>query len=368
MAKFRVIQWGAGFVGETALRFIAQSRDLELVGAKCFTAEKAGRDVGEFIGRETSGIAFSRDRDALLALEADCVIFMPRDLLDDPSIPGSSSAAWVDDLEAILRSGKNVISPICTATHWAHMQNGDAFKRRLDAACAAGGSSVLFSGFDPGFTTDALAFSLSSVVGSISQIRTWEIIDVSTYESTDVLRQLGFGARPEDLPPDGALAIFAGWGGALHLLADAFAVTIEDKKIEFDISIAAESFTTPGGLEIARGTIAGVRWSLAAVIDGAERFVINHVTRAGKGVAPDWPNIGTDGGYRVEIDGFPPLRSDFPMGLPGGTGSSFADAMAMTAARCVNSVRTIVEATPGYHTMLSLTPLGGRSLLAGASN
>jgi 2,4-diaminopentanoate dehydrogenase len=61
----------------------------------------------------------------------------------------------------------------------------------------------------------------------------------------------------------------------------------------------------------------------------------------------------------VEIDGFPPLRADFPMGLPDGTGSTFADAMAMTAARCVNSIAAVVNAPVGYHNFLSLRPLGG---------
>jgi hypothetical protein len=51
------------------------------------------------------------------------------------------------------------------------------------------------------------------------------------------------------------------------------------------------------------------------------------------------------------------------MGLPGGTGSSFTDAMAMTAARCVNSIEAVVRAPSGYQTFLSLPPLGGRNAL-----
>ncbi|RJG03206.1 hypothetical protein [Noviherbaspirillum sedimenti] len=95
-------------------------------------------------------------------------------------------------------------------------------------------------------------------------------------------------------------------------------------------------------------------------VGGKPRFVLNHVTRAGQNAAPEWPNIGTDGGYRVEIDAFPPFCGDFPMGIPGGTGSSFQDAMAMTAARCVNSIKAVVTAPEGYQTFLSLPPLGGK--------
>jgi 4-hydroxy-tetrahydrodipicolinate reductase len=80
-------------------------------------------------------------------------------------------------------------------------------------------------------------------------------------------------------------------------------------------------------------------------------------------LAPDWPSIGGDGGYRVEIDSFPPLRMDMPMGLPGGGGTSFADAMIMTAARCVNCIDAVVTATPGFKTFLDLGPVGGKNTI-----
>jgi 4-hydroxy-tetrahydrodipicolinate reductase len=147
-------------------------------------------------------------------------------------------------------------------------------------------------------------------------------------------------------------------------MADGFGVEVEEIKSDFDMYIAPETFTTVGGLTINKGTISAIRWSLAAIVNGRPRFSINHVTRARWDCGPDWPNIGTDGGYRVEIDGFPPLRCDFPMALPGGTGSSFADAMAMTAARCVNAIEAVVEAPTGYLTFRELKPIGGKLLLA----
>jgi 2,4-diaminopentanoate dehydrogenase len=117
---------------------------------------------------------------------------------------------------------------------------------------------------------------------------------------------------------------------------------------------------TPGGMTIEAGTIAGIRFSISGLVGAEPVFVINHVTRMRADIAPDWPTVGQDGGYRVEIDSFPPFVGEFPMALPGGTGSSFADAMAMTAARCVNAIDAIVAATPGYKTFLDLTPLAGR--------
>ena len=355
----RVIQWGTGYTGAYSLRFLFDNPRIEVVGVKCFTSDKEGQDAGEIAGIGPRGIRATRDREALLALDADCVVFMPKDLLDDPSLPDSLSKPWVDDLMAILESKKNVITSLCAGTHWRHLARGEEFRDRLNAACRKGASTVHFSGFDPGFTTDALAYTLASVVGRIQQIRTWEIIDVSTYTAVSTLQQLGFGANPQDLPADGARAIVNGWGGAVHLLGESLGVSVEKLDVDFDVWLSPDTFRTQGGLTVPAGTIAAIRWSMSGNVDHAARFVINHVTRARHESAPDWPRIGTDGGYRVEIDGFPPLRADFPMGLPSGTGSTFADAMAMTAARCVNSIAAVVNAPVGYHNFLSLRPLGG---------
>jgi 4-hydroxy-tetrahydrodipicolinate reductase len=265
---------------------------------------------------------------------------------------------------AILQSGKNVVTSICTGTHWGHLANGAAFKARLDAACKKGNSTVHFTGFDPGFTTDALAYLLSSVSGEIKQIRTWEIIDYSTYTGVDTLKQLGFGVRPEEMSTAGMAAIPTGWGGGIYLLAEAMGVAIEELKVAADIHLSPKTFTAPGGLMINEGAIGAIRWSLTGIVKGKPAFVVNHVNRMGNDMAPDWPQVGTDGGYRIEMDAFPPLHADFPMGLPGGTGSSFADAMAMTAARCVNAIEAVVQAQPGYRTFLDLASVGARYALA----
>jgi hypothetical protein len=360
---YRVIQWGTGYAGRFALQYILNSADLELVGVRCYTREKEGADAGTIASLERVGVLATMDVKELLALKPDCVVFMPRDFLTDPSAPDSPARAWVEELIAILESGANVITPICSGTHWRHLSNGEEFRRRLDAACRKGDTTVHFSGFDPGFTTDALAFMVASVVGDIRQLRTWEIIDVSTYTSLPSLRGLGFGARPQDLPAAGANAITIGWGGAIHVLAEAFGVMVQRTETVFDCYLAPDSFTTAGGLSIDAGTISAVRWSLTGIVNGHPLIVINHITRAGHDAAPEWLRIGTDGGYRIEIDGHPPFHGEFPMGLPGGTGSTFADAMAMTAARCVNSVETVVKGPVGYQTFLSLPMVGGKHTL-----
>ena len=45
--KYRVIQWATGNVGKHAVRGLVEHPETELVGAYVYSAEKAGRDVGD---------------------------------------------------------------------------------------------------------------------------------------------------------------------------------------------------------------------------------------------------------------------------------------------------------------------------------
>ena len=361
MESYKVIQWGTGAVGAHALRFVIEHPELELVGVKCHTQAKDGVDACEIAGAAPTGVAATRDAAELIALEADCVLFMPRDTMQlDPTVPGSPSREWVDEVLPILRSGKNVITPIANGMHWRQLSDGRSLRDELQAAGEQGGSSIYFTGIDPGFVTDALAITMSSVCTRVEQLRTWEFIDYSNYPVPEVMLGMGYGRLPEDIPATAASVLRTGWGGAIYSLADAFGLAIDEVRLDLDHYLSPRTVTVASGLRIEAGTIGAMRWSLTGVVDGRDRVSINHVNRMGSEMAPDWPNLGTAGGYRIEIDGFPPYRGDFPLGLPGGTGYSLDDAVIMTAARCVNAIDATVRAVPGYRTVNELTNFGAR--------
>jgi hypothetical protein len=297
-------------------------------------------------------------------MDADCVVFMPRDPLGDPSVPGSSSRAWVDDLLRVLRSGKNVVTSLCAGIHTGHLANGPEFAEELERACREGGSSILFTGLDPGFLSDALAVTMASAVGEITAIRTWEILEYSNYPEAEVLAAMGFGIPPTDLDEAALGVIKPTWGGAIGLAAAALRVDVEELVITPELYLSPKTFTTRGGVEIREGTIGALRWTLAGMVGGQPLLSVNHVTRMAPDMAPEWPNVGAKGGYRIEIDAHPPFFGEFEMGRPGGTGSSFDDAMTMTAARVVNAIDVVVNASPGYKTLLDLTPLAGQNAVA----
>ncbi|OWY62372.1 dihydrodipicolinate reductase, partial [cyanobacterium TDX16] len=73
----KVIQWATGGVGRAAIEGVLDHPELELVGAWVHSDAKEGVDLGELVGRDAIGVTATTDVDALLALEADCVLYSP---------------------------------------------------------------------------------------------------------------------------------------------------------------------------------------------------------------------------------------------------------------------------------------------------
>ncbi len=123
--SYKVIVWGPGGLGGVALWEIARLEAFELVGLRAFSAGKVGKDAGELIGINPLGVTATDDVDALLAVEADCVIYTPRDF-------GINNADA--ELLAILAAGHNVVTPL--PYHNAVLYRSDGFGDRLAEACS----------------------------------------------------------------------------------------------------------------------------------------------------------------------------------------------------------------------------------------
>src|SRR5204863_5335461 len=97
LVGYRVIQWATGTIGRRALTACLEHPDLEVVGVRVYDPAKVGEDIGKLAGVEPVGITATDDGDALVALDADCVLHMP-------------SRNDLDELCRLLASGKNVVS------------------------------------------------------------------------------------------------------------------------------------------------------------------------------------------------------------------------------------------------------------------
>ena len=165
MKTYRVIQWATGRLGTAAVTGIVGHRDLELVGAWVHSQEKEGRDVGELCGLEPLGVRATRDKDALLAMSADCVCYMVS--------REQSKEETFAELARILRSGKNVAN-----SKWGPLvyppAMGDGVFEQLQEACLEGNSSLYTSAIDPGWGISGLAISALTLSSEVHSVRMYK--------------------------------------------------------------------------------------------------------------------------------------------------------------------------------------------------
>ena len=103
---------------------------MEIVGARVYSDGKDGADIGTLVGRSPIGVTATTDVEEILALDADCVLYTPRNIS-------------IDDVCAILSSGKNV----ATTAFLFHPRRIDPADRdRLLDACRAGAPPCMAAG------------------------------------------------------------------------------------------------------------------------------------------------------------------------------------------------------------------------------
>ena len=362
MKKFKVIQWATGYTGIFSLKYILLNPALELVGLRCYSASKIGKDAGEICGLPPVGVKATDSVEALLKLDADCVVYTPGFYdFQDPLVPGSNTHEMFKTIVMLLENGKNVATTVCPFIDTVHYPSGAEVKAQIEAACAKGKTTFFATGFEPGFMGDVLPLTLASTCGVVTKFTATECLDYSDYYNAayETLTAMGFARRPEEMGEGGMAAIHLTWGNVPYVAARGLGVTLDDVKVEADIFLAPERFMI-GDRAVEKGTIAAMLFRISGIVGGKPKIVLQHVNRLRADMAPGWPNVEPNGGYRIEIEGTNPLRADFQLGLPGSEGSSFTDAMAMTAARCVNSVEAVVHASPGFKTFLDLPTLTGK--------
>lgn len=180
-----VIAWGIGTVGAEMLTTIIDHRDdLRIVGARVYSDSKAGQDVGILAGRAPIGVAATTDVNAVLELEADCVLYTPR-------------SQSIDDVCSLLSSGKNVAT---TAFQFHPARINTADRARVLNACRTGGTTVHGGGLNPGNLSSALPLALSGMSPTIDKITLQERADWSAYESTPItFDNMAFRATVADI-------------------------------------------------------------------------------------------------------------------------------------------------------------------------
>ncbi|MCC5951102.1 MAG: hypothetical protein JJU45_03300 [Acidimicrobiia bacterium] len=350
VSSIRVIQWATGTVGVHAVPAIVAHPDLELVGLWVHSEAKEGRDAGELCGIDPVGVVATRDADALLATDAELVCYMAHSDVRPTEV--------VDDLCRILASGKNVVNTSYVPLLYPDAA-GEGVTEQLQAACAAGGSSIYTSGIDPGFGNAGLAVHLLSLCKEVGTVQMSEIVNYATWDNPGTMFDImGFG-QPDTsqslllAPGSTTLA----WGPVLALVADALGATLDEVREWHEVIYAEEPFDIASG-RIEAGTVSGMRFRIIGVVAGREAIVVEHVTRLRDADAPHWPS---GEGYRIEVDGEPCLRAE--LSLSSHVGDHNHAGCLATAMAVLNAAPHVVAADPGVLTYLDLPVHSARGLL-----
>ena len=272
---YKVIQWATGGVGRAAVQGILDHPELELVGCWVSSEDKAGRDVGEICGGAANGIIATNDADALLELDADCVMYSP--IMADPEL-----------VQRILASGKNVVTPL----NWFYPGKRDV--AALEAACAAGNSTLHGTGIHPGGVTERFPLMVSALSNAITHVRAEEFSDIRTYGAPGVISDIMlFGKTPEAAAASPMVQFLGdGFGQSMEMVADELGFAVDpDPVTRHEVAVATQPIDSPIGV-IEPGRVAAQRFTWQRTVRGepvitvrVNWFMGDHVHRLAEAVA-----------------------------------------------------------------------------------
>ena len=340
--RYKVVVWATGRVGKLAIRAIADRPSLDLVGVWVHSESKDGQDAGALAEIGSLGVTSTRDKDAILGGDADCVVYT------GPATNRPREA--IEDFCRILEAGKNIVTTSLPGLVYPRGSMRESALTRLEVSANQGGSSIYATGIEPGFGCDLFAVALTSMSSRIYSIRGLEITDYSRDNLVYEMRELfGFG-QPLDYQGGVMMpgVITVGWGAAVTMVGEALGVQLDEIRESCEFAPAPRRLETASGV-IEPGTVGAIWFRCIGVVGGEEAITIEHIDRMCNDVAPDWPKSragGIDGVWRVIIEGEPSFDAEFEVGFHANEDSTPHGLLA-TGMRAVNAIPWVCAAEPG---------------------
>ena len=339
MEGYRVVQWATGNIGLRALREVIRHPRLELAGVLVYDDAKVGADAGVLCGEEPVGVAATDDPDAIHALGADCVLYMPR-------------ALELPDVVKLLGAGTNIVTTRGELFAGGH-NLGDERRQQVLDACARGNASIYATGSSPGFITDALPFALLSMQRHVESIAIEEFANLSRRDSPHLLFELmGFGKPLDSFDARRSQYLLGEFGPPLGVLAEAADRPVDEWTSTGDVAAVRHATTIAAG-DLAAGSIGAQRTTIVGKHDGDEVVRMTTNWYCTDDLDPSWDLLAT--GWRVRVRGDAPFAVELPFPIPLDELGSYTPAY--TANRPVNAVPYVCAARPGILSTADLPPI-----------
>lgn len=356
LRPIRVIQWATGNTGQRALREVIRDPRFEVVGVLVYNPDKEGRDAGDLCGEAPIGVKATRDRDAILKLDADCVIYMPQAGGVAGQRSGRTRGELVDDIASLVEAGKNVVST-CPELFVRGGNLAAPERKQILAACERGGASIFASGSSPGLLTETIPLALLAFQRRVDRIDIEEFGDLSQRPSPNmVLEQMRFGKPLIDFDPERRKKhLYDSYQPSLEMLANAAGLTIDEWTSEGGVAGAREDTQTVSGL-IKAGTAGAQRVIISGWSADVERIRFVQYMYVTREVEPHWDLQAT--GWRIQIEGDAPVYLEYPFPIPLEELAGYVPAF--NANILVNAIPYLNAAPPGFVTHEELPPILAR--------
>jgi 2,4-diaminopentanoate dehydrogenase len=337
---YRVILWAPGMAGQLALREMLRRPEFEIVGCLAYNPAKAGTDVAALIGLPPIGVPITTDKEAVYRLPADIVVYAGRAMPDD--------SGRLEEISRLLSSGKNVVTITDYFFPW---QKGGPSAARLEAACAAGGSTLHGTGVHPGWFMERLVLTMTSLCSRLDAIEVSEVVDMS-HHSGESVRNIGYGMTPERLGRKTRKQILSRYyydsiAGTAHRLG----VELDRITAEVSYPVAARRLELPT-VVVEPGTVAAVDGRWIGYADGRPFITMREFWYMDPGLA-DFTEITSPDFYDVTLYGRPVnVRNRIDLEVTEesdifGRDNRQVGAKLTTAVQLVNTVPSVVAAPPG---------------------
>ena len=325
----KVIQIGFGPLGVQTAKFIAKKSTIKTVAVVDNDPDLYNKNINDFSSDLDNKSCISNSVNEAL-----------KNINEKPDVAiittVSSLKEIYNQINEVVKHNINIIS---TCEELSYPWKTDpALSKKLNDLCKLNNVACLGTGVNPGFLMDYLPSVLSTVCKEINKIRIYRVQDAS-FRRIPFQKKIGAGLDLSEFKNkelEGTLR-HVGLTESLHLLA---------KSLNFDIDNVTETLNPVicksdlnGSINIKKGCARGVEQIAYGYLNS--EVVIEMQFKAAVGESRSFD--------RIEVDGIPSFVSE----IEGGINGDIA-----TCSIAINSIKSIMKASPGLHTMADIAVPG----------
>lgn len=321
-----VIQIGLGPLGQQIGRYIASKNEVKTVAAVDINEDLKNQDFGQMISGAPSNVLIKNSIEEAL-----------QSFPEKPDVAILTTVSSVQKLESqvenIAKHGIPIVST-CEELSYPWEENPES-STKIDAICKKYNVACLGTGVNPGFLMDYLPSVLSSVCKDIESI-TVERFQDATPRRIPFQQKIGAGLDLEAFKAKEQTGTLrhVGLKESVYFLANSVGFKLDKVTEDLQPVIAENNISVPS-MDIKKGNARGVQQISYGYINGDCKIKMHFKAAIGEVRSFD----------RVTIKGEPSFVSEIDTGINGDVA---------TCAITINSVKSILKAVPGLHTMATI--------------